>query len=262
MSVFGLIFFNETHKRLLILWRYKFRLAIKLVSSGLIFIGACIILPGQIASPATLAPLLLGYIVWFYARFIISASADDISDEAQIGTLEQVYMSPVHMGFLIVARLFAQFLSITIMATISALSIALSWHITIPFRFPALLIFVIMLGGLFGFSLMLSGLALIFKQVDDVVSLIQLVMLFFTGALLPITSFPQWVIFLANALPITQGISLLKEAIFNGQSLPMLWATGAMAWLAVNALVYFCMGVAIYLWCERIAKRQGSLGQY
>lgn len=262
MRAFGEILFNEVYKRLLILWRYKFSLATKLVSTGLIFVGICILLPGQSVAPATLAPLLVGYIVWFYARFIISSSAGDISAEATTGTLEQVYMSPVHISFLLMARLFALFLSTTVMATIPTIGIVLFWHISIPFHLSALLIFVVLLGGLFGFSLMLSGLALIFKQVDDAAGLIQLLMLFFTGALIPLTAFPSWLGFLANALPITQGIRLLRATIFNGQSLTTLWTNGSIAWFIFNALIYLSLGLATYLCCEQIAKRQGSLGQY
>ncbi len=262
MNAFATTFFNEIYKRLLILWRYKFNLTMKLVSAGLIFVGICILLPGQNVVPGTLAPLFVGYIAWFYARFIISSSSGDISMEANTGTLEQVYMSPVHISLLMAARLFALFISTTIMAAIPTLGIVLVWHISIPFRLSALLIFIVMLGGLFGFSLMLSGLALIFKQADEAVSLIQLLMLFFTGALIPINYFPQWLAFLANALPITQGIRLLRATVFNGQSLPVLWATGSITWLVANALIYFGTGLATYLWCERIAKQQGLLGQY
>jgi ABC-2 type transport system permease protein len=259
MKMLGLVMYNETYKRLLILWRYKFSMVMKLLGVMLIFVGACFLIPSSLDM---LAPLLLGSIVWFYARFVVSAAVSDLVTEAREGTLEQVYMSPVRTDFLLLARLIALLISTTIMVSLPTLGMMLVLHITIPFRLAALIVFIITLMGLFGFSLMLSGVMLVFKQVDALVGLVQILMLFLSGAFMPISHFPGWLALLANALPITQGIYLLQNIVFSGQSLATAWANGSMTWLVINTMIYVCIGLAVYRWGEHISKIQGSLGQY
>jgi hypothetical protein len=37
---------------------------------------------------------------------------------------------------------------------------------------------------------------------------------------------------------------------------------GTLLWLVGNAAAYLVLGILIFRWCERIAKRRGTLGQY
>jgi hypothetical protein len=39
-------------------------------------------------------------------------------------------------------------------------------------------------------------------------------------------------------------------------------ADGTLLWLVGNAIAYLVFGIAIFRWYERIAKREGTLGQY
>ena len=254
--------YNEAYKRLLMLWRYKFNMLVKLIGVILIFVGFGVVIPGGGFSTTTLAPTFLGYIIWFYARFVVSAAASDLVMETYTGTLEQIYMSPVSAGFLLLARLFALLISTTILVALPTAGILLLWHITIPFRLAAMPVFIVTLVGLFGFSLALSGLSLVFKQIDDASILIQILLLFLTGTMLPIDRFPSWLELVARALPLTQGIAMLKGLVFDGQSLAAVWTDGSMFWLALNSLIYVCVGLLLYRWGEYTAKSYGLLGLY
>jgi len=87
-------------------------------------------------------------------------------------------------------------------------------------------------------------------------------LLFLTGSLLPVSHFPNWLADIAKTLPITQGIIVLRNIELNGQSLATTWANGSLLWLIVHSAIYLSTGWIIFKWCERIAKRQGSLSQY
>ncbi|MBN2306160.1 MAG: ABC transporter permease, partial [Anaerolineae bacterium] len=63
-------------------------------------------------------------------------------------------------------------------------------------------------------------------------------------------------------LPTTQGIIVLRRVLLDGESLADVWTDGALILLAVHSVVLFVVGLLVYATCERIAKRQGSLGQY
>ncbi len=257
-----LAIFNETRKRLLVIWTYKFNILMQLVTVGLIFLGLSFLVQGGQFHPAQSASILLGYIVWFYARIVIMSSSNDLIGEAQAGTLEQMYMSPVSTGLLILGRMFALLVSTTIMVLLPTLGMMLLLGIHIPLRWEGIPVLLLTLAGLFGFTLVLSGTALVFKQIDELADLVQNTLLFLTGSLLPVSRFPDWLAAIAKTLPITQGIIVLRNVVLNGQSLLSAWTDGSLLWLLFHSTIYVCVGWIIFKWCERIARKQGTLGQY
>ncbi len=124
------------------------------------------------------------------------------------------------------------------------------------------MILLITLAGLFGFTLALSGAALVFKQIDALADALQNVLLFVTGALFPISIFPGWLAAIAQTLPITQGIVVLRAVVLNGESLSAALANGSLVYLLIHSALYLCGGWLIFKGCERYARRHGSLGQY
>jgi len=108
----------------------------------------------------------------------------------------------------------------------------------------------------------LTGAALVFKQIGALADLMQNILLFLSGSLVPVAHFPGWLAAVARTLPITQGIIVLREVVLDGQSLPATWMNGSLVWLTVHSVLYCCGGWLVFKLCERVAKQQGSLGQY
>jgi ABC-2 type transport system permease protein len=67
---------------------------------------------------------------------------------------------------------------------------------------------------------------------------------------------------IARLLPLTPGIEVLRKTLLEGASLGALAADGTLLWMVGNAVAYLLLGIVIFRWCERIAKRRGTLGQY
>lgn len=259
---FSLVLYNETRKRLLIMWDYKSNMLTQIFMMVLIFVGATFLIGGGQFRADQIPSMLLGYTVWYYARIVIMTTSSEMLGEAQIGTLEQIYMSPAHPAWILLARMFVLLCSSTIVVILPTILIAAPLGIHFPFRPEGLIIFALTLVGLFGFALALSGAALVFKQIETLADLIQNVLLFLTGSLLPITHFPPWLFFFAQSLPITQGITVIREVMLQGESLIAVWNNGSLLWLVLNSAIYLGIGWAIYIICERYAKVKGSLGQY
>ncbi len=259
---FTLILYNEARKRSLIMWDYKSNVFIQIFMMILIFIGATFLVGGGQFRPTQIASILLGYILWYYARMVVTSISSQMVGEAQIGTLEQIYMSPFPPPVILLARLLVLLSSTTFIVIIPTLLLAAPLGLRFPFRWEGLVIFAITLVGLFGLALVLAGAALVFKQIGTVADLLQNVLLFLTGSLLPIDHFPGWLFIFAQFLPITQGIALVRNVVLNGQSLGAAWNNGSLFWLMVNSSVYLVLGWLTYLVCERKAKLKGSLGQY
>lgn len=262
MSIAFLAMCNEVYKRVLIGWNYKFNMITQIVLVGIIFIGASFLLGGGQFNSAQLSTLFIGYIVWFYARITIMSTSSDLHGEAEAGTLEQTYMSPAPMEVLVLGRMLAMLVTATIMVLVASLALMLLMHIQLPLRWEALPVLLVTLAGLFGFTLILGGATLVYKQAEGFADLIQNLLLFLTGSLLPISNFPGWLAAISRTLPITQGIDVLRQVILQGQSLSSTWANGSLIWLLVNSAVYLGVGWLVFKWCEREAKRQGTLSHY
>jgi len=257
-----LIIGNEISKRLRILWTYRMNILTQVLTVGFIFIGASYFIENGQLDPAPLASVLIGYLLWFYARIVIMSSSEDLMREMQAGTLEQIYMSPVSAGILLFARLLALLLSTTVIVMVPMTIMALLLKIQVPIRWEEGIALAITLLGLFGFTLALSGVALVFKQIGSLADLVQNALLFLTGALLPVNHFPQWLTVIAQTLPITQGIIVLRELALSKLSLGNVWMDGSLVWLCVNSVCYLVIGMLVFKWGEGVAKMQGSMGHY
>lgn len=253
---------NEIYKRLLIFWDYKFNLITQLVTVSLIFIGAGFLLGNGQFNPQQLAPLLVAYIAWFYARIVIMSTSADLVTEAQAGTLEQMYMSPAPASLLLFGRMAALLISTTFLVVPIAVLLMVLLRISIPLRWEGIPVLLLTLAGLFGFTLIMSGVALVFKQIEAFADLVQNLLLFLTGVFLPVERFPVWLADFAKIFPITQGNIVLREVMIKQESLTTVWNDGSLVLLTVHTLLYICVGLFIFKWCEYIAKREGSLGQY
>lgn len=257
-----LIFSNETYKRFIIIWDYKFDFLMQLLMVALIFLGASFFLGNGQFNSSQLPTMLLGYTVWFYARIVIMDTSGDLMAEAQAGTLEQLYMSTVSTSLLLLGRMFAMLISTTVVLILPVSFLLILLHVYIPLRVEELPVLLLTLAGLFGFSLILCGATLVFKQIHALADLIQNVLLFMAGTLVPLSSFPDWLAKIARTLPLTQGIAVLREVTFGGETLADTWANGSLFWLTIHSLVYMIVGWIIFKLSERFAMQQGSLGQY
>ncbi|GHO43152.1 ABC transporter permease [Ktedonospora formicarum] len=256
------VLYNETRKRFLIFWDYRFNVIVQLLTVMLIFVGVAFFFGRGSFNPQEMPELLIGYVVWFYARIVIIYTGADLVGEASAGTLEQMYMSPVPVEILLIGRMLAMLFTTTILVLFPTLILMGVLHIALPLRWESIPVILLTLLGFFGFTLILTGAGLVFKQVESLGDLAQNIMLFMTGALLPVSVFPSWLAFIAKTLPITQGIIVLREVLLTQTTLAEVWWNGDLTWLLFNSLAYCFIGWVIFKLCEQVARRQGTLGQY
>lgn len=257
-----LVMFNEMYRRILLVWSYKFNMLMQLVMVALIFLGAAFFLGHGQIDPRQAPSMLLGYAVWCYARIILLESSYFLTVEAQSGTLEQMYMSPVNAGFLLIGRMLAMLISTSFTLILPVGTLALLLHVSLPFHWLSVLILLVALAGLIGFSMILCGAVLVFKQVDNLADLLQNALLFLAGTLVPLSSFPGWLAAISRLFPLTQGIVVLREISFEGLSLATTWTNGSLPWLILQSLLYLGLGWTVFKICERVAMQRGLLGQY
>ncbi len=223
---------------------------------GLFLSASYIAGPSALALGNRLDAIVVGYVLWFLVTFIIGDIALGLQAEAQTGTLEQVLLSPFGVLKIFLARAIASLtlrLSL-IVGILSLIMLITGSHLYFP---PSLFLplFTVLLGA-YGLAFIAGSLALLFKRVQQLLGLLQFVLLFMLAVPTEGWSGPLKIVELL--IPMTLGASLLRDLMAQNQSLDF----SQLGLALLNGVGYFALGVFIFHWAERRAKRQGILGGY
>lgn len=248
-------------KNFLVIWRYPFNLISGMLSIFLIFLvifyGAKFIAGGSPTFGNTESGIIMGFILWTFIIFAFSDLTWDFINEAQQGTLEQLYMSPLGFGWVSISYLLT-FLAINLTITFGLFFLIMTvtgkWlHLDFFSLIPLLLLTV---WGVYGFGFAMGGLALVFKQVQAAFQIFQFVWLLFVLAATVMETLP-WVKF----LPVTWGVHLIGRVLIGGESLYAMPVTDLLLSVAVSAF-YFSAGYLGFKYLEGAARDKGLLGHY
>jgi len=253
---------NEIEKGLIDLWRGKVASLLELILFALMFLTITFALGKGALHREQVAPLLLGFVGYIFFHMQTNRLFWGLLGEVQSGTLEQMYLSPLPSWLLTIGLQVASIVEAVISALLLSLYIDLAAQVAIPLRWVAVLPLVLLVGGSVGYSLILGGLTLLFKRLEILKEIFQVAVLIFGGVLVPLERMPGWMAAIARFLPLTPGIDALRKTLLEGGTLGALAGDGTLLWLVGNAAVYLVLGIAVFRWCERIAKRKGTLGQY
>lgn len=257
-----LLIFNEIYLMGIMYWHYKWSYCINAITTAADFIWWMLLMDGGALVPEKVAPAVIGYLVWVYANYTMYDANSFIIDAGQTGVLEQVYVTPYPLGLKLLSRFIACAVFCTLELTLVALTLLVLCPIYIPLSIDALIVFLIAIAGIAGFALLLAGVGLIFKKSQPFVYLMNTMLLFFNGSILPLDAMPLWVKIASKTLPTTQGIEVLRAIAFKNQTLLSTLADGSLAILMANSAAYLLFGGLAFYYCERRAQRQGSLGHY
>jgi ABC-2 type transport system permease protein len=253
---------NEVAKGLIDLWRGKIASFLELVLFTLMFLAIAFALGRGTFQQEQVAPLLVGFVGYIFFHMQTNRLFWGLLGEMQSGTLEQMYLSPFPSWLLTIGLQAASVVEAALSAIVLYLLINLVAPVPIPLRWAALLPLSMLVLSSVGYSLILGGLTLLFKRLEILKDLLQTVVLIFGGVLVPVARMPAWMATIAQFLPITPGVEVLRQILLAGVSLLELSRDGMLVWLVGSAAVYLVLGIAIFRWCEHIAKRRGTLGQY
>jgi len=253
---------GEVRKSLLISWTYKVNLLLFTFTLGSIFVAIGFMMSKGTMDPELLAFGLVGYVTWMYAMSMVGDITWGLRREINAGTLEQMLMSPASISVVLLGRVLADFVLNTIRVLLVVGVVYLALNVRIPMRWQGLPVLTLTLLGVLGFGYVVAGAMLVFKRFESFANLMQNALVFLNGAILPVDRMPGWLASIAKTLPSTQGIIVLRRVVLDGQSLAAAWQDGSLMWLIVHSAIYFAAGWIVFGYCERIAKEQGSLGQY
>jgi len=220
-----------------------------------IFFGVRGIGGPALAAGTTLEGILVGYLLWSLAIMAYSELSWDLNNEAQMGTLEQLYVSPIGFKWInaysMISNLIFQFVLSGILLTLMMISTGKYLNIDIISILP---LFLLALGSAYGIGFAVGGLALIYKRVRSFFQIVQFIFVAFIAV--PIEQFPPIVY-----MPLSMTNYLLRRVMVDGLSI---WELngGELLIGVVTSVVYLVLGLLAFSKCEQIAKNKGLLGHY
>lgn len=253
---------NEITKGLIDLWGGRIASLLELMLFGVFYVVITYGMGQGRLVPTLLASTLLGFVGYMFFHMQTNRLFWGILGEAQNGTLEQLYLSPLPSWVLTIGMSVASMIEAAVSAAVLYLGVALVLHVTIPWRWDALVPIALLVVGSVGYSLILGGLTLKFKRVEILKELFQLVVMLFGGVFIPVARMPEPLVIVARLLPLTPGLEALRRVLLADTSLGALTADGTLLWLVTTAVVYLGVGVLVFRWFEDVARRDGTLGQY
>jgi ABC-2 type transport system permease protein len=214
-----------------------------------------------IAGPALqfgdrLDALVVGYTLWSLVLFIMTDIAGGLQYEAQTGTLEQLFLSPFGAPMVFVMRAFASLvLRLAVILSILLIIMALTGS-RLEFPPTLLLPLLTVLLGAYGLAFMMGSLALLLKRVQQLLGIFQFALLFLMAT--PTETWAGSLQVVRWLLPMTAGAGLLRDLMARGEALNLAQFSLAL----LNGIGYFTVGLLIFRFAERSAKRRGMLGGY
>lgn len=200
--------------------------------------------------------VVVGYVLWTLTLFIISDISLNLQSEAQTGTLEQIFLSPFGPSRIFLVRALA---GLTIRLTlITAILLILMGITGSRLQFPPALLLPLITNLMAGYGLafIMGACALLFKRVQQLLGLFQFALLFVLAT--PIETWSTQLRVLGWMLPMIPSAGLLRDLMARGEALD--WGVFALA--LANGTLYFALGMLVFRWAERQAKRRGMLGTY
>jgi len=254
------VFMAQLKMRFIYLRRYYFDTISMIVTMFIIFLlifyGAMALMGGTMAETGeTLEGIVVGFMVWSFALIAYGTLSWGMIEEAQQGTLEQLYMSPLGFGWVNIFRVAAHFIvNVFMVLIVLFLMMATTgkWlNLDVLSLIPLVLLTV---AGAYGLGFFMGGLALVFKRVQSALQILQFVIVIFIAAPFGWSSFMKF-------LPLSLGTRLIGQVMIGEQSLLQL-PPGDVLFLIGNSAFYFGVGFLAFKFFENVARDRGLLGHY
>lgn len=238
--------------------RYAFNTAMNVVVIYTFFVVVVVFGGKQIAPQLithSLSDIIVGCFLLLMATVVYSNITWEMIREAQRGTLEQLYMTP--LGFRQVMFLTTGIhVIVGFVYGVALLALlVLTANATLAFHPLAVVsIGLLALGTTVGTGFALSGLALVFKRIENVFPIVLFAFIVFIAT-------PVEGSLLLKLLPLSLGSYLLRQSMTEG--IP-LWGLPAfdLGLLVIKSIVYVAAGYLLFQYAGRVARKRGRFGQY
>lgn len=199
---------------------------------------------------------IVGYILWTLVDLSISELSSELQTESQVGTLEQIFLSPFGALRVLLARSLASssFNLLLILFTLIIILVVTGSRLYFP---PSLLLplFTTLMSA-YGLAFALGAMVLILKRVQQLLGILKFALLF-----LFVTPFETWNGFgkiLGLLLPMVPSVGMLRNLMVQGENFNRV----LFGLCLLNGVFYFALGLFVFHFAERFTRQKGKLRGY
>ncbi|MBW3632560.1 MAG: ABC transporter permease [Chloroflexi bacterium] len=202
----------------------------------------------------------IGTVVWAYLRAVFSNVGEMVAWERWEGTIEYTMMAPIsRLAHMLGVSLFSIIYGLARSALLLGV-LALFFSVDLRNANLGGAAVILLVGSLsfLGFGIMAAVLPLLFpERGEEMTFVISSILLLVSGVYYPISVLPDWMEPLATISPATYVLEGMRAALLDGTP-TMALGPSILPILILGALTV-PLGIAVFGWGERYAKRTGRL---
>jgi ABC-2 type transport system permease protein len=202
----------------------------------------------------------IGTVVWAYLRAVFSNVGEMVAWERWEGTIEYTMMAPIsRLAHMLGVSLFSIVYGLARSALLLGV-LALFFSVDLSNANLAGAAVILLVGSVsfLGFGIMAAVLPLLFpERGEEMTFVISSILLLVSGVYYPIAVLPDWMEPLATVSPATYVLEGMRAALLEGAPTSAL-GPSLVPTVVLGALT-LPIGIAIFGWGERFAKRTGRL---
>jgi ABC-2 type transport system permease protein len=206
--------------------------------------------------------LTIGALVWHYLSVVFEVVSEMISWERWEGTIEYTFMAPVRRATHMVGTTLFSVVYGMLHTAVILVVIVLVFHLDMSrANLPAAAV-VLAVGSLSLIGIGITGavLPLLYPERGaQMTHVVQAGLVLVSGVYIEPSALPEPLHMLSHFSPATYVLSGIRAALIDGAGLDRLWPT--VVGLLVVGLVLVPIGVRVFSWGERYAKRNGRLAR-
>jgi ABC-2 type transport system permease protein len=202
----------------------------------------------------------IGTVVWAYLRAVFANVGEMVAWERWEGTIEYTMMAPIsRLAHMLGVSLFSIIYGLARSALLlGVLALFFSVDLSNANLGGAALILLVGSVSFLGFGIMAAVLPLLFpERGEEMTFVISSILLLVSGVYYPISVLPDWMEPLATVSPATYVLKGMRAALLEGT--PTLALGPSILPILVLGALTLPIGVAVFGWGERYAKRTGRL---
>jgi ABC-2 type transport system permease protein len=202
----------------------------------------------------------IGTVVWAYLRAVFANVGEMVAWERWEGTIEYTMMAPIsRLAHMLGVSLFSIIYGLARSALLlGVLALFFSVDLSNANLGGAAVILLVGSASFLGFGIMAAVLPLLFpERGEEMTFVISSILLLVSGVYYPISVLPDWMEPLATLSPATYVLEGMRAALLEGT--PTLALGPSILPILVLGALTLPIGIAVFGWGERFAKRTGRL---
>jgi ABC-type polysaccharide/polyol phosphate export permease len=206
---------------------------------------------------------IIAVFVYQYVDKSIWSVGNNFRWEQFSGTLEPLFVTPVPRISILVGAAFSDTLQCTFSACVLLIISSLLFGVTYAFTMvaPIVLMLTMMVFALYGFSFLIAGMILVFKDPSVLTELISNVTYVLSPITYPLQALPSAARYASVLVPSTVAIITIRELAITGLFEPITFLQAA-GWMLALIIGFWGVGVLAFRWGEHWTKERGSMGGF